>query len=979
MDARLEIRTFGGLSITLDQTSPRFVSRKAEALLAYLACERRAYSREVLAEMLWPERPQGQARSNLRVALNSLARHLDTFILRAGDTLQLRHDDGLWVDSTAFRACLDLAPSPAQFEAAANLYHGDFLAGFYLDDCPEFEQWMLREQQHLRRRVLNVLDTLVDHCLASADYETGLQHAYAVLRIDPEREPTYRSLMLLLALSGQRRAAIEQYRQCADSLAVYGMKPAADTAALLSAIRDGHALDTFVPPAPFAPPPPPPTTGLWPGKPTATPFQAPPRSAHFVGRADDLTRLNEALTHPQPPARYALVGMGGIGKTTLAAQLAHRLRGYFDGGVLWADLAASDPMAILQSWALAFGEDFSLMRSLTARMTAFRDLVHNRRVLIVLDDVAYLSDARPLLPPESSCVTLVTTRSREVATALNAQVIAVPPLADAESVDMLRLILGEQRVQHEPEAARAIVALVDNLPLAVEVVGQRAKTRPRHKLAHWLTRLQQAALDTLQISDQAVSASLALSWDILTGETQAVFRSLAVFATRHFTLEAAVTLLGDAPGVDPVDALDELSDLSLLHEDGPAHYHLHALLADFAQIKLEAAGDDVIETAYRRMADYYCAFTAQHQTDYPVLEREWLNIHAGFAAAYAREWWPLCIDYARFLRDLWCDRGRYSEAREGFNWALRAAEALRDRPQQADILRCWGEACIEQNDYAEARDHLLHSQRLCQRIKDPGGEAAVLALLGRIAIQQEQLDDAHDLLTESCRLYAQVDDTAGLAYAQYLSAEIPFYRGDLAAAKQQAAGALLRQEAVNDHTGCVRTLNLLLNIAVWEGDYQQAIHYGETALHLCDLREELADRAMTLQDLAGAYSRDNQLQKALDTITEGVDLLRRIGDRLMLVQALRQQGQIYRRLQDYGQAQAVFDRGLALSQELDHKGEQGYMLASMGGLYADQGHVVQALEVWHAARALLAQSDYPPAPGLDDRIAQYSGAADAPD
>jgi DNA-binding SARP family transcriptional activator len=111
-------------------------TRTTEALLLYLACRGRAVSRDDLAELLWPERTQAQARANLRLALHRLRRQIDPFLLVTRQIVGLNPSAAIHVDVADFERHL----AHRQLEAAIALYRGDFLDGFYLDDSPAFEQ-----------------------------------------------------------------------------------------------------------------------------------------------------------------------------------------------------------------------------------------------------------------------------------------------------------------------------------------------------------------------------------------------------------------------------------------------------------------------------------------------------------------------------------------------------------------------------------------------------------------------------------------------------------------------------------------------------------------------------------------------------------------------------------------------------------------------------------------------------------------------
>ncbi|NIO70637.1 MAG: transcriptional regulator, partial [Anaerolineae bacterium] len=249
---RLSVRLLGPLQVTLDgEPVTGLRSDKVRALLAYLAVEtEQPHRREKLAGLLWPDWPERSARANLRQALANLRQvigdHQATppFLHISRQTVQFNSASDAWIDVAAFTDLLQAKglsqQTIRQLEQAVELYRGDFLEGFSIGDSPAFEEWVLLNRERLHRLVMEALHRLAECHEQYGEYERGLQHAWRQVELDPWREKAHRQLMRLLALSGQRGAALAQYETCRRLLAEeLGVEPAEETTRLYEQIRDG--------------------------------------------------------------------------------------------------------------------------------------------------------------------------------------------------------------------------------------------------------------------------------------------------------------------------------------------------------------------------------------------------------------------------------------------------------------------------------------------------------------------------------------------------------------------------------------------------------------------------------------------------------------------------------------------------------------------------------------------------------------------
>jgi len=262
-------------------------TRKAVALLVYIAVTGERHLRDALVALLWPESDQSRGRTALRSTLYALRKALAVPSAGSGqapstgsgqvpspgpgqvDWLDVdREDVGLnpdvdvWLDVEQFHRHLDEChthghpPSEvcpaclAPLTAAAALYRGDFLSGFTLKDSFNFDDWQFFQTESLQREFAGALDRLVRCHIAQAAFEPAIRYARQWLALDRLNESAHCQLMLLYAWSGQRPAALRQYQECVRILeSQLGVAPQAPTTALYQAIAAGR---TPAPPASLA-------------------------------------------------------------------------------------------------------------------------------------------------------------------------------------------------------------------------------------------------------------------------------------------------------------------------------------------------------------------------------------------------------------------------------------------------------------------------------------------------------------------------------------------------------------------------------------------------------------------------------------------------------------------------------------------------------------------------------------------------------
>ena len=685
------------------------------------------------------------------------------------------------------------------------------------------------------------------------------------------------------------------------------------------------------------------------------PMQAPTYPAHFVGRIQEMaaciallpaTTVNGDST-PAAPVMLALVGMGGIGKTTWATHIAHQLRGEFRDGVLWGRVATDHVLDILQSWAQAYDHDFSTIASVESRAAAVRNLMQGKQALIILDDVTTLTKGAQLLPATADCAVLLTTRNLDIANALHAQPVLLGELNAAESVKLLIATIGNERVQAELDAASAICKTLQCLPLAVELVAQRLASRPRQSLAATAALLQDAGyrLD-LGISDRAVRTSFLVSWDALTVKQQRLFALMGVFSGRAFTAQGLAYVAALAATVTEGMLMDMVA-LSLVQEQGE-RYQQHPLLADFAQEQLNQES-----APYQRMAMYYAAFAKQYREHPAEFKHEWSNLAAAIHAAYAGEMWALVIEFTESLNHAWMTLSRYDDARAAYQLAAAAVKHVDDDALRAPVLLRWGAVCIEQNEYDEAKTLLTTALHLAYQIEQEESIADAQYYLGRIATERNQYQEARQAFAECEEIRQTLGDAAKLAALYVSQGWLHFTDGmNLDQAEHLGVKALANQRTTVEPLQRVPTLQLLAQVAAAKLEFQTALAYAEEARGICEAVQSPSELATSLYILTIIHRKQEDYQKAAPLAEQSLTLFRRLGIRRLEGMVLHQMSIMAFKTGDTRQALSLIEQSRHIFSQLQDQLGHVYALRHIGDIYRALYELPQAHTAWREAQQI---------------------------
>ncbi|WP_447002344.1 AfsR/SARP family transcriptional regulator [Saccharothrix isguenensis] len=856
-----------------------------------------------LAERVWGSDVAPRARATLHGYISRLRRALAcadgvSIVRRSGGYVLIIDAPEPVVDLHRFRdlrtrARDDGAPVAPMLTEALELWRGEALTG--VDG-----EWVQAERERLGQERLAAQHDLTDALLRTgADGELVASLAARTAQ-HPLDERVAAQYVLALHRAGRTYDALEHYLQVRTRLIEeLGIEPGA-------ALQDAHRQVLTADVAPAGTP-----SGT-----TARPVA--PRQLHaaptsFVGRHDQLRRLDELLDAVSPSGTMvisAITGAGGFGKTWLALRWAHRHLDRFTDGQLFVDLhgfgprgAPTAPDAALLGFLAALGvEPSSIPPDVQARSALFRSLTANKRMLVVLDNAADTDHVVPLLPGGEGCAVVVTSRNRlaGLVTGHGAHRLSVDALSDGEARDLLAARLGAANVDAQGGAVDELIGLCGGVPLALSVVAARSQVQLSVAVAE-LRESGPAALD----DDPSASLPAVLSWSLraLTSEQATAFALLAIAPGPDIDLPAAANLTGLPPAAAR-SVLRALTQASLLDRDTRGRYRMHDLVRAWATDTARELREDVRDAAMRRVIDFYThtAHTADVLLDVhrgpvgPAPPAPGVHTHPLPDAASATAWFDseraclLAAQRAAILlhhhRAVWWlalssetfyhRRGHRHDRLTMWRAAAHAAAHLPNPVARILAHRKLGRVCADVGLHEEATEHLLHAINHAEEHHSPYEQAHAHQTFARILGRCHPRKALHHA-TRALHLFLNLDVSLCQAHAYnavgWYTAQLG--RHDTARSHFRTALALHRQH--HNPTGEANTLDSLGYVEHNTGNHHLAIRHYRQALTLRRSLDNTYDSASTLEHLGPPHTALGQHDQARSAWREALELYRHQG------------------------------------------------------------------------------------------------------
>lgn len=820
------------------------------------------------------------------------------------------------------------------YEQAVDCWRGDVLADFPASI-----------RQHpaaiaLNARQVAIVLKFADLALESGTYAPIVDRLTKLADSHTFHEGVRARLMLALACAGQQAAALRVFDDIRHRLAdELGVEVGAE-------LRDAHmrVLRNDLPAS---------------GQSiievaTQKPAELPADVTGFVGRRDDLERLDgvlsEAMANGGAALRIASIdGMPGVGKTALAVHWAHRVSDRFPDGQLYVNLRGYDrsapvsPQQAIARFLRALGvpadrvpadEDEAASR--------YRTLLSGRRILVVLDNARSFEQVRPLLPGTSSCFVVVTSRDRlaELAAAHGTHRISLDALEPADARALVAALIGAERADAERAAVDELARICGCLPLVLRVAAANLSVRAHTSVAEYAAQVSERG----RLSDgDAVRAAFDLSYERLKPASRAIFALLGL-APGDLTPDA-VAALACCAVPEATDVLRQLCVASLLQEPAACRFRLHDLLRDYAAALASDLPDEVSTAAVTRLMDFYLrSADAAARLLYPNVLRMPLpdsteSLRAvSFASEEAALTW-IDSERANLLEAV----TRVAELGAP-DYAWRLVDALRGylltRGYNAEGLA----ACLAALDAARTE-------------RDLRAEASILDVLGLLYYNLSEYERAKQTHTAALERSREVGDRATEAHSLHNLGRVYSQLGKPAEAAQQYEQAIVIRRELGDVVGEAWSLNYVGAACLSRADLAGAFAHSTRALQLCRGFGDRDLEARVLHLTALSHWASGSLDSALETFEEASLTVRVVGNRHIELSVFMCTAEVLCDAGRYREAEEFALRGLAL-RDLGEQRQLSGCIEILGVVRHREGKVEEAERLFTEALQLASEASF---------------------
>jgi len=936
--------------------------RKGLALVIYLAITQQRHTRISLATLLWAESSQASALASLRTTLADLRKSLlKPYIIIQKDTI---HIDNIDVDVLRFRSDVqtikrlsEQAEDAMWIQSVLDQYQDDFLAGFIVPHCEEFERWQHIERTQLITLRLEIIRYLTDFFLKCGNTNQAIHYAEKHIVLDPLDETPYRTLMNLYGQIGKRTTAIKIYEKLHELLdRELAITPDKASQTIYESILNNIEPRTKTPP---------------------TIMMSPTIRGKWVGRHNALDKVKRLIANRTQ--RIVIQGAPGIGKSTFARKIAQTsyITDIFPDGVMWSTLGENPNIySELALWCSVLDQSIHPHFDLHMIKRELSTHFQNRQMLLIIDDVWHVEDYLPFQIGGRNCVHLITTQQYDIALKIAETpdaVIQLHGLEEEEAIELFKhlaptipekFFVQVERLQaklgYSPLAIRVVARLLDyEAQLGLDIETALTALDKNELLFDSSIPLDRYDIDNQSL--ETIADIFERSTNTLDQSTAEFFFQLAVLAidSRGFDLPAMISIWG-ITNVRPV--VRQLVNRGLIEVLGNGRFTIHALLHKF--IKFKQSGD--IAEAGRRHAIHYLELLSQADVlyrSYPDRLPEALRLvdQILHQLVYAQQW--IIRTNASYLLNKYIDTGHDLlklrippiELLEIYEQYLLIVEDENDTNILGKCLYLIGLFAARTFQMERARNALNRSISIAKILHDQNLQANSLQELGYISFFTNDYQLARQHFQECIELWTKLNDQRGVAYCLNKLGRIAWRCGDYDQASLYLQESLVSWTALGDQYGRAECLNDLGNVYGILGlqTYSKKYH-----LENLEVRKKLHDErgvGEAMNNLGAVYWREENYQDAAQCYYDSLNIHKRLGNTQGIVLGLINLGRFELQNRRLENAINYFEQSRNICREKDIRHWHSYTLGKIGYIAYLEGKFTAATESYALAATIASE------------------------
>jgi DNA-binding SARP family transcriptional activator/tetratricopeptide (TPR) repeat protein len=930
------------------RTQSRHVELGSDKERTVLAVPGRAVSVDTLIGRLWEGTTPLHARESLHTYVSRLrkrlaaagpggpeiAAHAHSYFLRCTEDC---------VDWRRFQRLVSTRPidndrlAADVLAKASDIWGGEPLSGLSGEWADTTRRMML--EQRLRADVLRITALLRQGHFAQT---VGELTALADQRPGDE---TIQGLLMVAYHGSQRSAeAIHVHQRLRQTLAVeYGTRPGRDIDRLHRGVLDRVPAWDLIRHAPAS------------GRPAGAERTHPepqvvprnlPHQPPLIGREDELRLLTESGADGDEDTGIrleAITGMAGVGKTALAVHTADRLASRYPDAQIYlnfrthADQTPVTPTEAVSSLLRLLGAAVAkIPADLDEQIALWHHMLAERRVVMVLDDIADAAQVAPLLPQTRTSLAIMTSR-RHISGVPHARRIRLDVLPTPDAVALFRRFAGEDRTR-DLGLVRRIVDLAGHLPLAIELVASRMHTRASWTAANLVRHLSNPGrLAEIRDPMNSLERAFELSYRTLGPEQRRAFRLLGLHLGTGFSADAAAAML-DLPTESAERLVEALLACLLCSEPEPERFQYHDLLREYARSLIHPHDPDAAGALDRLSAFYAGTAEAADRRAYPRRLRPAPSTWGGpgmepFAdPASAKAW--LLAERQNLLAV--------------FNGAVRGP----DRTRAASLGYSLAGFLEAECHWQEAESVLRQTVEVWTSTRAERSRALALCGLATVQADIGQYADSAENASAALVYARKAGDEAIEAEALCVRGLREWHEGEHEAALESYKAALELKAVAGDVWEKARLTNNIAVVNLYLGRHDEAMNLLRIAFRVfADEGDELSP-ARILTNIGDLHLRKGELRSAQQALEDALSFLGRAGNRYDRATARAGLADVYVAMGRFAEALAILRECLLEFQSLGDRKSAVETLTALAQAQRGLGNVEEAARHQRDAVAL---------------------------